>query len=436
MKARTFLHLSDIHFKKDADTPFDAYKDLRNELIRDAQQHAKEIGDVDGLLIGGDIAFSGASEEYRFARGWLKEITNHLGVLLDERVWVIPGNHDVDRRVVASSMLIQDVHANLRASAADVDDKLSRYLGKDQQAKKLIFSPIQNYVDFAAAFECDISADRPFWEDDVVLNDESTLRIRGINSTIVSDENDSDASFKLVLGKRQLELTRQDGVEYLVLCHHPPQWLLDQDPVEDLLRSRARIQLFGHKHRQRLERIDDTIRVASGAMHPDVREPNWQPRYNFIQVWIERTEGQRRMIVRIYPRVFSDESTQFGPEHTKAGCDYREYKLDLPDWEAPQVHAKQVPEVASSREEAHMVPARKLTYRFINLPHHMKLQIAQELGLVQDDDEGLRDHELYRRYFARAAAAGKLTKMWESVQRAWSELESDEDGDAADTGAA
>jgi hypothetical protein len=65
-----------------------------------------------------------------------------------------------------------------------------------------------------------------------------------------------------------------------------------------------------------------------------------------------------------------------------------------------------------------MRPGRWLTYRFLNLPHHSRVKIVQELGLVREDDEGLRDAELYSRYFSRAAEAGSLPKLWDLVNDA------------------
>ena len=220
MARSTFLHLSDIHFRRNANTPYDAYKDLRNELERDAIKKGKDLNGVHAILISGDIAFSGHEEEYKIAHDWLQHMCRELGCPL-ENVWTIPGNHDVDRKIIEKSMLLKDAHRNLRQTAAELDDKLAGYLGGDPEAAKLIYRPIQNYVDFAAKYGCGLSPESPFWEQDWPLNDGSTLRIRGVNSTVASDELDNDASYKLVVGKRQLEMSRQDGVEYSVLCHHP-----------------------------------------------------------------------------------------------------------------------------------------------------------------------------------------------------------------------
>jgi len=436
----TFVHLSDIHFRKNANTPYDAFKDIRNELELDAKDRANALGGVYGIVVGGDIAFSGKPEEYELANQWLRGFAIQIGVDPAERIWVVPGNHDIDRQSIEKSLLIQNIHKDLRADASMIDEKLAAYMVKDEEAKKLILKPLQGYNDFAARFGCDLSPEKPFWEDDVTLNDGSLLRIRGLNSTIVSDEQDNDASHKLVLGKRQMEMTRQDGVEYLVLCHHPPQWLFDQDTAEDLFVKRARLQLFGHKHRQRLTRIDDGVRIASGAMHPDIREPNWQPRYNFIQICIKR-DGQRTMLLHVHPRVLrEDEGGKFMKEAQDGGGEFREFALPLPVWQSPKSMAKPatvsnsvpITEAALVNPRgANMRSARKLTYRFLSLPHHRQLAIAQQLGLVRDEDEGARDNELYRRYFSRAQEEHKLEEFWNAVEKVSAELETGHDSTGA-----
>ena len=437
----TLVHLSDIHFRKNANTPHDAFKDIRNELELDAEAQKKVLGKIYGIVVGGDVAFSGQPNEYEVANTWLKTIASRLEVDPGERIWVVPGNHDIDRKSVENSLLIQGIHKELRVDAATIDEKLAGYMVKDEEAKRLILKPLQGYNDFAAKFDCDIHPGKPFWEDDVILNDGSVLRIRGLNSTIVSDESDSDASNKLILGKRQIEMTRQDGVEYLALCHHPPQWLFDQDAAEDLLK-RARLHLFGHKHRERLIRIGDSARISAGAMHPDVREPNWQPRYNFIQVSIARDDKRRVMLVHVYPRVFREdvEGGKFMAEIQEGGKEFGEFVLPLPEWQSPKVVTKAPPasigapatEVAVENPRGgNMRSARKLTYKFLSLPHHRQLAIAQQLSLVRDEDEGARDNELYRRYFSRAQQENKLEELWKAVEKVSAELETREDSTGA-----
>jgi hypothetical protein len=210
--------------------------------------------------------------------------------------------------------------------------------------------------------------------------------------------------------------------------------------AEDLFVKRARLQLFGHKHRQRLTRIEDGVRVSAGAMQPDVREPHWQPRYNFIQISIVKNGEERSMLVRIHPRVFrEDAGGRFMAETQENGDEFREFILPLPEWRSPKAVEKRpavsvgAPAAVSveAQRGPNMMSARKLTYKFLSLPHHRQLAIAQQLGLVRDEDEGARDNELYRRYFNRDQQENKLEELWKAVEKLSAELETHRDSTGA-----
>ena len=98
-----FLHLSDIHFKRtDIGEPDDPNKALRSDIIKDVKRMRQVIGRAaDGILLTGDIAFAGHPGEYDFASRWLEEELCPAAGCKAENVFVIPGNHDVDRKVEA-----------------------------------------------------------------------------------------------------------------------------------------------------------------------------------------------------------------------------------------------------------------------------------------------------------------------------------------------
>ena len=41
--------------------------------------------------------------------------------------------------------------------------------------------------------------------------------------------------------------------------------------------------------------------------------------------------------------------------------------------------------------------------------------MAQKLSLIQNDDEGITDRELFRRVIQRAEARGELFRLWDAV---------------------
>ena len=430
MGALVFLHLSDIHFRRNAGETYDPFASLRNELEIDLEKFSEEnLPTLQAILITGDIAYSGHPDQYRYATSWIAKIAKIVSLDPQADVYVIPGNHDILRTVVQESPTIQGYHSDLRSTTKDLNETLVAYLEKDEEAKRIIFKPLKNFNDFAAKYQCDNSAEKPYWEYPFTLNDGSTLVVRGINSTLASDEHDSDLAYKLVVGNHQLELLRQDGVEYMVLCHHPPQWLMDQDAADLFLNERARVQLYGHKHNQRVNRIDDSIRVVAGAVHPEKREPNWQPRYNFISAEVVGSGDQRILRVKVFPRIYLDTKFQSGVENGL----YKQFDLPLQSWTAPpdnvapavdgQSSSPINPEL-KSQGGLRMRPGRRLTYRFLSLPHYSRLKIVQQLNLIEPDDEGLRDSELYPRYFSRAAEGGRLFEFWNLIN---TESQSDEE---------
>jgi predicted phosphodiesterase len=430
------VHLSDIHFRRDySGTIYDKDRDVRNQLEIDVEKMRQQFSNIRGVLVTGDIAFSGKKEEYKTALEWLQRFCDRAGCSIED-VWIVPGNHDVDRSVIDTSTTLQDCRERFRRiPTEEIDREIQRYM-LDKAARKVLFEPLENYNEFASAFACQISADKPFWHDDLKLNDGSTLRLRGLNSTLISNSLDNDAEYRLILGSVQATCPNEDGVEYLTMCHHPPQWLRDQDNVEDYLDTRVKVQLFGHKHRFRVRGGDRTLRVAAGAMHPDDREPNWQPRYNVLSFKVEKNGESRRLNVHIHPRVWSDAEKLFTGEINRNDTTFHAFSFELERWSpaipieieitqpATAITASSedsAPQPASDvpiREERPMNRNRRLTYRFYTLPYNVRLKVVQELNLVQDEDRNVPETKLFDRYFKRAQDGRILERLWDEVEKA------------------
>lgn len=91
-----FVHLSDIHFGQELKAgTIHIHDDARNELLLDVRQQCRLHGNVDGILIIGDTAYSGKKDEYVRAAKWLDDLAEAAGCS-KTAVLLIPGNHDVD----------------------------------------------------------------------------------------------------------------------------------------------------------------------------------------------------------------------------------------------------------------------------------------------------------------------------------------------------
>lgn len=416
---RSFLHLSDIHFRKTSGGPFDVDVDLRNQLINDVKVFVADHDSPDAILVSGDVAFSGDESEYQTAKEWLEEICTVVGRDLSI-VWCVPGNHDVDQRRVKESSLLAELQAGLRsAGARGIDEKLEKHMG-DSRARDMLFESIEEYNRFARIFACEIGPDNPTWRSDFVLDDGSALCVNGMNTAMVSNHLDNTVK-TVVLGRYQIPQERE-GVVNLMLCHHPPDWWSDDEQLGHDLRKRCAIQLFGHKHTHHLERIDDTIVVSSGAVHPERQEDGWEPRYNWLHVELAGVNVNRTLRVTVFPRVWHD-AKFIADSNSCSGQDHNTYSIELVDWTAPaqaavpsKTDVEEQDQPAGEASEEVVNRGRVLTYRFFELPHVVRLAIAQGLELIRDEDEGLSDTELFHRVLTRARDADLLADLWRIVQ--------------------
>ena len=111
------LHISDIHFRAPECTgENDPNRAYRTRMIQDAKVRARELGGVDAILVGGDIAFRGVQSEYVAASMWLEQLARESSCPL-ERIFVVPGNHDIDRSRIRGSRQIRNIHKAIKDAA-------------------------------------------------------------------------------------------------------------------------------------------------------------------------------------------------------------------------------------------------------------------------------------------------------------------------------
>jgi hypothetical protein len=409
----TFIHLSDIHFVRDfsGQSAFDIDKFVRNELVLDARRVVLPLGQISGILVSGDIAFAGKAGDYETALSWLSELSDSVNCS-PGLVWSVPGNHDVDRSVLKEHTTIQATQQQIRTHE-NLDSILKQHLQSGDAA--LLFSPLRAYNEtFASRLGCVTSPHQPWWQDDLELNDGSILRLRGLNSAILSGPTDDRDTSKLCLGSVQTEYMREDKVTYLTLCHHPPDWLVDGDNVRKALRAYSKIQLLGHKHSHDIEETNGTLWLYSGAVHPVRDEKDWNPTYYIISVSVEGSGNSRNLKVDVCRRVWSQDQRAFvRPAGQEA--DSMPYSLPLQAW-TQRSAAEQTNAPSPSRGTTMTVNRKKLLYAFVGLPYHVRMSIMRKLGLIDETNEKLPDSELFASCFDRAVRKGLLEQIWEAVE--------------------
>lgn len=235
----TILHLSDVHF---------GVTDSRSEMYRitDALINAATTQDwiPDVVVFSGDLAFRGSDQELTTGQRWLASL---LGTWADAKLFIVPGNHDVDRD--QSKLSLRQAYND----AATYTSKRERIRSADMGHLKAFFDWHQA---LRAEFPGRIISD---WEDpfgccSVVDNGARALRFIGFNTAILScDNSDENKLVQDIPTLNDLLHTHTDLSECIIAVgHHPMTWLAkwNADEIEKLLNQTygAHIYMHGHTH--------------------------------------------------------------------------------------------------------------------------------------------------------------------------------------------
>ena len=93
MRPICWLHISDIHLRAGNEWSQDV---VLKAMCRNILEQREAGTGADFILVTGDIAFSGKSEEYDLAEKFFDDLQAASGVLKG-RIFCIAGNHDIDR---------------------------------------------------------------------------------------------------------------------------------------------------------------------------------------------------------------------------------------------------------------------------------------------------------------------------------------------------
>jgi len=422
-KKLRFVHLSDIHFShRQASFGFDPDLALREAVIADVADKRAELGPMDAILVSGDIAYAGKPSEYEDAAKWLDALTEAAGCDPAD-VWLCPGNHDIDQAVITSNPMLQDSHDKIRSfdQFHERDRELTNRLVQPA-ARQLFYAPLAAYNDFAARYQSAFFADdlTYAWEQDFILNDGSTLRLRSLNTALLSGLADVEKS--LFLGARAWTFPQRSGVEYLTIAHHPPSWLGDVKEASAALEQHARIQLFGHEHDQRIQPGRDWIKLFAGSVNPHRSEPGWKPGYNIIEAYVESGE-KRRLVVDVHAREWQPNPPQFRTLEDRGNKETHSVSIEigaLPQDFVPQcADSRSGTSVAAGEPESLMdnletaarredADFRGIVFRFFKLTLSKKNEIVGHLRLSDENDSRLPDVERFKRALLRARDQNQL----------------------------
>ena len=433
------LHISDIHFSDPiCHTQMDPDLPYRTALVQDVERKMTELGRVEVILVTGDIAFHGLASEYKAAFSWLMELSRACGCPA-ENIFVVPGNHDVDRDVILKKANVRNAHHAVLHLPTDAKGREQEFLRQlyDPEVKKVLLEPVQAYDEFAARFGCQLYLpEQLFWTKDFPLDSCFVLKIYGLTSTLFSGagspDKEDDKPNSLYMSPFQTVFNPANGLIALSMCHHPPDWFIDHEPVDEAFRDRVTIQLFGHRHRQRAVKDEKYVRFSAGAVNPNRYEPAWEPGYNLIGLAVELEEGHYFLRVESHVMVWQTNPGLFRRKEYPGGKDVFQHRILLPGQPpAPLRKSKpagHIERVADFEEYDGVVRpplgteadvsdsrTRNLVFRFWQLSSSQRREISSRLGLIDEDDMKLLEPERYGRAFQRAKERGLVQRLSDEI---------------------
>ncbi|WBH16494.1 metallophosphoesterase [Sphingomonas radiodurans] len=303
-----FVHLSDIHFGQEKDGGTDAANlDAKARLIDDVRAQLAKLGcTANGVIVTGDIAYSGQAHQYVMAALWLADLTDAVGCDRTD-VQLIPGNHDVDRAKIDNTM--DSVLFSVREGG---DSWLDRHLDNPDDCAAL-YGRFDAYRGFALDYRCELDLNGGVSKSATLeLAPGRSIRFVRLNSALICSGHPEEG--KLILGQRQRQIPIEEGVENVVLSHHPLNWFQDSKKAQGYLRGRARVFISGHEHFPNLdvEDVEDgcqLMMLAAGATAPDQIDEKFTYKYNILT--FEWDEEQDALAVTIDPRTWNPDMARF-----------------------------------------------------------------------------------------------------------------------------
>lgn len=290
----TWLHLSDLHARNRTD--WDS-RQITKTLVSDLEKMQNEQGlRPDFIFFTGDLAY-GADEkdnmvdQYKLARKFLDAVRTAFKPEIPIRnLYLVPGNHDVDRGEITPDQTEWLRHA---------DRKLPEILNAMRDGKKqwrTWMDRLNNYRNFLTTYGLlHLTPDDSHlvWGDAQELHG-VRIGIAGLNSAWSCADKEDRA--KLWFGANwQIQQVKEriGPVDFeFALLHHPSSWFTGHEDPDAMrhLRKEFAVLLHGHDHQEWVEVDCDGRLVLSASACYD---SSWMANgYSFGQIDLDSQQGK------------------------------------------------------------------------------------------------------------------------------------------------
>ncbi|MDX8126680.1 metallophosphoesterase [Methylomonas sp. OY6] len=329
----TWLHISDIHFH-----PNTEWRDnsTRDNLITYLQTMFVDDPSLrpDLIFCTGDIAFgetrsSQLADQYNQAKEFFSKLLTVCGQegkpLPDRRLFVVPGNHDVNRNNINN-----DAQETLNRWAEDASahiNKINQRFNDCSPEFKDAVKRLDEYALFVKEYlphQTDNDGRHSYSQ--IVDIDDLKVGLAGFNSAWSCSGPEDDRAIWLAAEYQfnQADLPIKNADIRIGLIHHPVDWLntADRDIATRRISTDFHFWLHGHVHNQWLDPGQNHITFAAGAVGAEVSEE-----FGINLVQIDLSTGKGVTYLHEHRRGGKSWKVATIEEHAPSG----KWPFDLPD---------------------------------------------------------------------------------------------------------
>ena len=321
-----FLHLSDFHLKGEGNPVEEFNQDHVTRSLAEKVESLVEDGEAfDFVVVTGDLAFCGKKEDYNVAKVMCKRILKAVG-LKPERLFLVPGNHDVDRDAINKWYL---VHYQC-VSQEDFSAKVKDPEFFDNLTAK--FSEFHRFAEEATGVKRYDGKSFHYTETLRIGKKGETdpkINLLGLNSAILAGYKGDDKRH-LALGHFQIEAALKsidkDADLTLAFFHHPFSCFNGYDGLSRvLLMKNADLFLYGHRHKPENYFLKDDngsgLFIGAGASYEKRESEN---AFNVVEIDLEKRAG----MVRFY-EYYPEKSVWRINTRSSSECDSGVFRFQL-----------------------------------------------------------------------------------------------------------
>ncbi|MFA4902065.1 MAG: metallophosphoesterase [Desulfobaccales bacterium] len=304
-----WLHLSDFHIGMDDY----AQRKLFKQIHQHVEQRLNEYFTPDLIFITGDVADKGKPEQYiTFVSEFLDRLKELFEADIQERIFIVPGNHDVFRE------------RNKHFDQKEICLNKSRffYPTEDGRNERSQFLPrFAAYHANTSIIPCDWLAKEDGCYTRKLEIKGINVGIVGINTAWISKDNQDRHYLSPGIDIIDDALEKLNGSNIkIVLGHHPVDWFIDAHvpPIRAILGKHHALYLHGHLHKGAQARPEDGagygfLCVQCGAAFQTEETDIWD---NGL-LWGE-LDSQKRML-RLQPQEWNSDTNEWRPGNNLPG---------------------------------------------------------------------------------------------------------------------